>query len=112
MKKNVLATKNEMVDGEINLGREKSISENVSGLCMRKATSIKPQIINLSSQPLINTKTGSQLWKDEGNAGKCERKMPNQLQMCEEMKHMGKEWNGNTFMGVFLPHKKKYDFPN
>ena len=77
MKKNVLATKNEMVDGEINLGREKSISENVSGLCMRKATSINPQIINLSSQPLINTKTGSQLWKDEGNVGKRERKMPN-----------------------------------
>ena len=64
------------------------------------------------AQPLINTKMGSQLWKDEGNAGKCERKMPNQLQMCEEMKHMGKEWNGNTFMGVFLPDNKKYDFPN
>ena len=42
MKKNVLATKNEMVDGEINLGREKSISENVYGLCMSKGDLYKP----------------------------------------------------------------------
>ena len=76
MKKNILATKNEMVDGEINHGREKLISENVYGLCKRKTTSINPQIMDLSSQPLSNTKTGSQLWKDEGNAGKRERKSP------------------------------------
>ena len=24
---------------------------------------------------------------------------------------MGEEWNRHTFLGVFLPHKKKYDFP-
>ena len=24
---------------------------------------------------------------------------------------MGEEWIGNTFLGVFLLHKKKYDFP-
>ena len=32
MKKNVLVTKNEMVDGKINPGRANSISENVYGL--------------------------------------------------------------------------------
>ena len=24
---------------------------------------------------------------------------------------MDEEWNVHTFLGVFLPHKKKYDFP-
>ena len=24
---------------------------------------------------------------------------------------MGEEWFGHTFLGFFLPHKKKYDFP-
>ena len=66
-----------MVNGEINPRREKSILENVYGLCRSKATSIKPQIIDLYSQPLSNTKMGSQLWKDEGNAGKHDRKTPN-----------------------------------
>ena len=76
MKKNILATKNEMVDGEINPGREKLISENVCGLCRSKMTFIKPQIMYLTSQPLSNTKKSSQLWKDEGNVGKTERKTP------------------------------------
>ena len=42
MKKNVLATKNEMVDGEINLGREKLISTNVHGHCRRENGLYKP----------------------------------------------------------------------
>ena len=75
MKKNILATKNEMLDGEINPGREKLISENIYGLCRSKMTSIKPQIMYLTSQPLSNTKKSSQLWKDEGNVGKTKRKM-------------------------------------
>ena len=24
---------------------------------------------------------------------------------------MGEEWNGNQFLGVFLPHKQIYEFP-
>ena len=31
--------------------------------------------------------------------------------MHEEVKIVGEEWIWHTFLGVFLPHKKKYDFP-
>ena len=37
--------------------------------------------------------------------------MPSKLQLCEEVKHMGEEWNGHQFLGVFLPHNQKHDFP-
>ena len=112
MKKNVLETKNEMVDGEINPWERNLISKNVLGNCREKMTSINPKIMNLSYHPLSNTKMGSQPWKDEGNAGKHEGKMSFLLQLREEVKRMGKEWNGHTFLGVLFPHKKKYDFPN
>ena len=37
--------------------------------------------------------------------------MPSYLQLREEEKHMGEEWFVHQFLGVFLPHKQKHDFP-
>ena len=42
MKKSILGTKNEMVDGKINHGRETLILEHVYGLCRRKNDLYKP----------------------------------------------------------------------
>ena len=42
MKKNVLETKNEIIEGEIDPGREKSISVNVDGNYERKNNLYKP----------------------------------------------------------------------
>ena len=66
-----------MVDGEINLGIENQFHQMLMGIKRTEMASINPQIENLSSHPLCNTKTDFHPWKDEGIAEKRERKMPN-----------------------------------
>ena len=68
MNKNILGTKNEMVDGEINPVRAIRFQKMIIHFIGEKMISTRPQIMNLSSQPLSNTKTGSQPWINEGIA--------------------------------------------
>ena len=39
------------------------------------------------------------------------RETHNKLQLCEERKNMGEEWNVHAFMGDNLLNKSKFDFP-